>query len=755
MTFVHPLLLGGLLFVGIPVLLHLLMRQKPKHLLFPAVRFLLQRRRTNQRKLQLRHLILLALRMLLLAVICLALARPKIFSERLNLGAGDRPVAAVLIFDTSPSMEYKSGGKSRLDESKRRGQELLDDFPEGSRIAVLDSAEPGGDWLQTHSLARERIAALQIRWANYPVTQQLSQAYGMLAKLQQEQTDPNEALLPFVYVFSDRTQAAWDAHQVENLKRLRDRVAAPPANAVLVDVGADKPDDLAIADLEMRRQIVPVEQKAEIRATVRATGRDFDTEIICQVDGHEISRKPVKLEAGQSRVVTFEQQRPPEGWHQVEVRLRSSDASLTFNDVRYATFEVRGHRKALIITDDPDNPQIWKLALSSQGAFDVDVFSPRELVGRGPQDLAKYAVISLLNVALPQPHLWQMLQQYVRDGGGLAVIPGGETMDSDETRKAYNDDKAAQALLPGKLGKVVQLPEKQRAVWDEAGYSHPAMVPFKEWDQRGDVDFTAPGLKPAAYRYWEIEPREALTVVAYAVPQKHPALLERKFAGTKAGRVLMYSVPLDFMNSTPRGQRRTRWHDYLETSFYLVFAQQTIGYLAGDLDDGRFNFQCGQTVPVPLPATALPSPPGGEGRVWGSSYSVQHPCLPAAESIVMRPENETELHLTKAVVPGSYSVVDEANTRVAGFSLNVAPEESLLTRLPAEQIEDLLGAGAVLPIDFKTNLRDALSQHWSQPVELFPWLMILLLFLLAGENLLANKFYRREDVENAQPSAPS
>src|SRR5438105_912942 len=145
MTFIHPLLLGGLIFVGVPVLLHLLMRQKPKHLLFPAVRFLLQRRRTNQRKLQLRHLLLLALRMLLLVCICLALARPKVFSDRLNGLSGDRPVAAVFIFDTSPSMDYKSGGKSRLDEAKRRGQELLDDFPEGSRVAVLDTADQGGD----------------------------------------------------------------------------------------------------------------------------------------------------------------------------------------------------------------------------------------------------------------------------------------------------------------------------------------------------------------------------------------------------------------------------------------------------------------------------------------------------------------------------------------------------------------------------------------------------------------------------------
>src|SRR5437867_13055939 len=114
MTFIYPLLLGGLAFLAVPVLLHLIMRQKPKRLLFPAFRFLLQRHRTNQRKLRLRHMLLLALRILLIAVIALALARPKIFSERLNLTA-DRPVAAILLFDTSASMQYTVKNETRLD----------------------------------------------------------------------------------------------------------------------------------------------------------------------------------------------------------------------------------------------------------------------------------------------------------------------------------------------------------------------------------------------------------------------------------------------------------------------------------------------------------------------------------------------------------------------------------------------------------------------------------------------------------------
>src|SRR5947209_3250708 len=138
MTFIHPLLLGGLLLAGLPVLLHLIMQQKPKHLVFPAFRFLRLQHRTNQRKIRLRHLLLLLLRVLLIALICLALARPRVFSDRVSLG-GDQPVLCVLVLDTSPSMGYTVAGRTRLDDARQRALELIDELPANSRVAVLDT----------------------------------------------------------------------------------------------------------------------------------------------------------------------------------------------------------------------------------------------------------------------------------------------------------------------------------------------------------------------------------------------------------------------------------------------------------------------------------------------------------------------------------------------------------------------------------------------------------------------------------------
>ena len=80
MAFVNASLLFGTLLVGVPILLHLVMRQQPKQLIFPALRFIKMRRETNRRTLQLRHWLLLLLRCLAIAVLAAVLARPSVRS---------------------------------------------------------------------------------------------------------------------------------------------------------------------------------------------------------------------------------------------------------------------------------------------------------------------------------------------------------------------------------------------------------------------------------------------------------------------------------------------------------------------------------------------------------------------------------------------------------------------------------------------------------------------------------------------------
>ena len=57
---------------------------------------------------------------------------------------------------------------------------------------------------------------------------------------------------------------------------------------------------------------------------------------------------------------------------------------------------------------------------------------------------------------------------------------------------------------------------------------------------------------------------------------------------------------------------------------------------------------------------------------------------------------------------------------------------------------DSFGAESVVEAERNASIRELLAGHWNEPLELFPFLLVVLLFVLALENLLANKFYRRE-----------
>lgn len=724
MSFAFPLLLGGLALMAVPVLLHLIMRQKPRQLPFPAFRFLLQRHRSNQRKLQLRHLVLLALRMLLIAAACLALSRPRVLNERLNLGS-DQPVAVALLFDNSLSMEYTVAGRSRLEDCRQQATELLKELPDGSRVAVLLTSEPGGEWLDTRSLAEQRLQEVEPRPANGPVTSRLAEALRLLAERDRLDSEAERSLPRFLYIFCDRTQACWDANRTQDLLQLRER-SALPIQAVLVDIGVAKPANLAITGVQTSRQTMGGEDRVILQATVAAAGQECDTELKCRIDGEAtVETKLVRLQAGQSQVFVFERRGLKPGLHQAEIYLATGDA-MPFDNVRYTTFQVQTGRQVLILADEPRDAAIWKLALESSGAYRGEIRQTQERRQEmTPSDLARFQAICLLDVAAPDPALWEILERYVRDGGGLAILPGGDELQLD----AYHSEPATR-LMPARFVKIVQAEKEPGASWKEGTYRQPLLTWFRDWSAQENVDFLR--YPRAAMRYWEVQPRdkEAEVLVRYADKEQRPALVERLLDRQKTrGHVLLFTTPMD---DRRYGEGQRPWNDYLSnTSFYLSLALKTTGYLTGDAEEPVFDYLSGQTIPVRLP----PAP-------RYPTYTLQGPGVTGTDSVLPRADEQNELSVTKAVAPGNFVLLAGDKGRVAAFSINQAAEESLLDKIPVEQIEAVLGAGSVLAVAPTTNLREALHGHWGQPLELLPWLLILVLLALAVENFLANRFYR-------------
>src|SRR5690242_18728743 len=106
MGFVAPLVLTALGALAIPVIVHLIQRERKRVVEFPSLMFLRRIPYPSVRRRRIRDWALLLMRLAALAMIVLAFSRP--FFRRDSLAAATQQGAreAVILLDTSYSMDY-------------------------------------------------------------------------------------------------------------------------------------------------------------------------------------------------------------------------------------------------------------------------------------------------------------------------------------------------------------------------------------------------------------------------------------------------------------------------------------------------------------------------------------------------------------------------------------------------------------------------------------------------------------------------
>jgi hypothetical protein len=253
------------------------------------------------------------------------------------------------------------------------------------------------------------------------------------------------------------------------------------------------------------------------------------------------------------------------------------------------------------------------------------------------------------------------------------------------------------------------------------------MAHFKSWEklpQTGRV-----------YQFWDLEPEDlekkrGLTVVPYNYQGK-PALVERiAEPGKVQGRVLLFTTAL-----YRRDDKAWKdWNNYATNWFSIAVPYLTVRHVLGARSE-RQNFLLGDDVRFWLPQ--------GPGF---SSYTLAGPASTVGEV----KEAQTQLLIQEARLPGNYGVTDNPGGQVwqKHFSMNLPPLETqfVAQRPSVADLETVLGEQSVHDLAEVPQLRDLARAKLGQAPqsELLPYLMIGVLLLLAGENLLANRFYRRD-----------
>jgi len=709
MTFVTLSLLAGTALIAVPIVLHLIMRRKPRWFEFPALRFIQKQHDANQKRLRLRHLLLLLLRAAAIALLAFALARPSVqFGGQ--FGSQEAPVAAALVFDAAPRMDYRHENQTRLEAARQLGLWLLAQLPRQSEIAVLDTRLGRGAFQVDRGAARRRIDRLEIVPNAQPLTTALDEALRLLKQSALAQKE--------LYVFTDLSRGAWPTSRAA---QLQNRFAELPGVGVyLIDVGIADPVDCSLGELRLSDDVLSNRSTLKIETEISSVGGAVERAVellLLDADGtaQKSGAESVALQPGAAGQVEFRLAALELGVHQGFLRIVGQDG-LAADDVRYFSVEVKPAWRVLIAAPKPAEQYALFLteALApagfrkrGQARFDCEIASLDEL---SKKPLADYAAVLVLDPTPLEPAVWRKLADYAAEGHGVGIFLGRNALPME----SFNIPEA-QELLPAKLLPQVRKLDG-RLHLAPRDLQHPILAYFRT------LSGSVPWKLFPVFRYWRLGQLHSGAAVVLSYSDGRPAILERPIGN---GRVLVTTTPVSDQphqnpwNLLPAGEA---WP-------YLILVNKMTAYLVGSTDE-RLNYFAGETAVLQLdpdeqrPAYLLSGP-----------AEIRFPVTPDLQ--------RRWLVITATEQPGNYRVRagGEEDRFDRGFSVNLAPQQTQLARTTEEELKELFG-----PQKFRlARTKDQIDRQISTARigrELFGPLILALAIVLALESVVSNRFYR-------------
>ncbi len=140
MSFLQPALLYGLPLIALPLVIHLINRQRHRTVPWAAMRFLLDAKRLTRGMAKLRYWLIMAMRMLAIAGLVFAISRP-LASGWVGLTIGGRPDTTIVVLDRSASMEQQDlqAGESKRSTGLEKLADLVRTYGQDSKLVLIEN----------------------------------------------------------------------------------------------------------------------------------------------------------------------------------------------------------------------------------------------------------------------------------------------------------------------------------------------------------------------------------------------------------------------------------------------------------------------------------------------------------------------------------------------------------------------------------------------------------------------------------------
>ena len=734
MAFLNPLFLFGLLAAGIPLIIHLWNRRRVVTIDFSSLMFLMAAHRENARRFQLRQLLILLLRIAIVALIALALARPF-----LTLGLPIASVRAktdiVIVLDNSYSMAYQDVDGIRFDKSKTLAIDILDTLRHGDSAAlILMSDIPNPIFRQLTPDLESVTAAINAAMVSYRATNvqpSLELAHEILTE--------SEQLNKELYLISDFAQNGW-----ENWSRLLNRSGA---RVSLIPVAEGEAYNTNIEEVRPSNQLIGVNLPFQLNVTTanHSVAPSAQNILTLFIGGEKQKTVSFSTTSNESLNTTLTYNFSTPGTHIGYLTL--TEDRLNIDNQRYFALDVIGEVRVLCVGEQTEylalalNPHNAPVPSSvNAGAVSKDT-SPNTIDTNGvmilptqctPAEfesfpLEDYDVIILADVPKITRQIGAQLQEFIRYGKSVVAF-----VSRHSNADSYNS--LSDAWFPVQLGSTLTwTPPQQVRAYQER---HPI---FDIFPNEGFSTQYAPQFHSGVV----LRPTPESEVIAH-FDDDTPFLIERN-QGTST--VLLYNCGLlRQQRNTPSanaGSARatTYTNDLLVNPYFLPMLQQSVLYTAiANRNLLTWSGHVGDTYTARYPRSA-----GGKASIrlkTTINTTLENAGTNADNSTVIPIAEDGTLQFQGTERPGIYQVEVRTQDRLQRdfFAVNLDATEANLVQIPLQQAAARVGAQTTADAEAEGTTVAAEAYNFKRHGrEIWGELLLLSVCFMLLESFLSNR----------------
>jgi hypothetical protein len=693
--FMNPLFLAAVSAAAIPLIIHLIHQRRSRVVDFSSLKFLKLVDLKVARSKRLKEILLMALRMSILALLALALARP-VLTPKSASAAGNAAASAVFILDDSYSMSASSGGSAVFARALEALDKSLSTFSDGDQIAfmLLSAPDNSAAFSSKVSDISGKLKSARPSSIRGNAAAALEAAYALLRK----STAPNKE----IFIATDLQNSLWKSAAASKLPRFDKSVAI-----YILDAGASEPlSNLAVTNVSVGAGAKP--GSACVDALVRNFGTDaVSVAVSLSWDGARVRESSSAVPPGGESLVRFEVEKVTPGIHEGFVSL-SGDA-VAADNVRFFTTDRPAKKRILLIDGAPsavpyqDEVFYLKYALDPGLAGTDSVFESETAAFRtlDPSVLSKFSAVVLANVPAVPPPVAARIEEFVRSGGALVVFPGDMV-----NFKQY--ENTIGHLLPARIAAPFGSVEDR----GEGGAFKLRLEPGHEAFAQIAADVSAPLEEARFWRAFGLERIKGRGRVMAAFSNSEDAIVEWQIG---KGRVVLAAFPADM-----------DWSNLPVRSAFVPLVHQIFKFAAG-IRDIKSDFLAGEVLNVQIePGNASVVLPSGETLQLGKAGSDGTVACPGTR--------ETGVYKFKA----------GGVTRAA--AVNVDTAESVLERADEKTLSAVFRPARFAVIKDPADVPSAVNE-FRHGVELFTYLLILAIAAFLLECWLSNTFAAKKSGE--------